>query len=190
MHEIEPYYNWRDEYIAADDENSPFFGTLYSEFEYDKQIYNFLLHPQWDDFGSPTLYLKVLYIDYEKGFATIELIGEWNDAINNDIMVLKREVIDIMIAQGIDKFLLIGENILNFHGSDDSYYEEWFEDTSEGWIVGLNFQPHVVQEFQLLGIDYYIHFGGPLNEFPWRTLKPQQLYYHIEKQINNRLGSH
>ena len=62
-----------------------------------EKIYNFLLHPQWDEFGSLTLYLKVLYADYDKGFCIIELIGEWNDAIYNDIMILKREIIDLML---------------------------------------------------------------------------------------------
>jgi len=188
LHEIEPYYSWRDDYIAAEDERSPFYGVIYSEFEFDKKIYNFLLHPQWDEFGSQTLYLKVLYVDYEKGFSIIELIGEWNDAIYNDIMLLKREIIDIMTAEGIHKFILIGENVLNFHGSDDSYYEEWYDDTDDGWIVGLNFRAHVVEEFKAQNIDYYIHFGGDLNTFPWRTLKPKQLYHHIEERINKRLG--
>lgn len=55
MHEIEPYYQWRDDYISAEDERSPFYNTEYSELYFDKQIYNFLLHPQWDEFGSSTL---------------------------------------------------------------------------------------------------------------------------------------
>ena len=108
MHEIEPYYKWRDDYIASEDEYSPFYATEYSEFEFDKQIYNYLLHPQWDSFGSSTLYLKVLFADYERGYAIIELIGEWNDAINNDIMLMKRELLELMIDQGINKFILIG----------------------------------------------------------------------------------
>ncbi|MHC8948450.1 hypothetical protein [Sphingobacterium hungaricum] len=189
MHEIEPYFNWRDEYIAAEDELSPFFGTVYNEFEFDKQLYNFLLHPQWDDFGSTTLYLKVLFADYEKGYCIIELIGEWNDAIYNDIMELKRELLDLMIDEGIDKFILIGENVLNFHASDDSYYEEWFQDISDGWIVGVNFREHVIDEFKSHNIDYYINFGGYLNQIPWRSLKPKQVYHHIAQHIANRLGS-
>src|SRR5690606_17622146 len=176
MHEIEPFYRWRDDYIAAEDELSPFFNMEYNEFEYDKQIYNFLLHPQWDHFGSNTLYLKVLFADYESNYVIIELIGEWNDAIDNDIMILKREVIDLMIAEGINKFILIGENILNFHSSDDSYYEEWFEDIEDGWITGVNFSEHVIDEFKEMNIDYYINFGGKLNEMNWRTQKPQQFY--------------
>jgi len=32
MHEIEPYYKWRDDYIASEDEYSPFYATEYSEF--------------------------------------------------------------------------------------------------------------------------------------------------------------
>ena len=32
MHELEPYYRWRDDYIAAEDLRSPFYKTVYSEF--------------------------------------------------------------------------------------------------------------------------------------------------------------
>lgn len=188
MHELEPYYNWRDYYIAAEDERSPFYGTIYSEFEYDKKIYNYLLHPQWDYFGSQTLYLKIIYADYDKGYCIIEFIGEWNDAIYNDIMVLKRELIDLLIDEGITKFILIGENILNFHASDDSYYEEWFNDIEDGWIAGIKFRDHVVKEFQDNHIDYFINFGEYLNNFPWRTLKPKQVYHHIEEHIQKRLS--
>ena len=47
---------------------------------------------------------------------------------------------------GINKYILIGENILNFHYSDDSYYEEWFDDNGDnGWIVLLNFREHVLK---------------------------------------------
>ena len=56
------------------------------------------------------------------------MFGEWNDTLHNDIMFFKRNVIDHLIGQGIRKFILLGENLLNFHGSrDDEYYEEWFE---------------------------------------------------------------
>src|SRR5690606_35555705 len=188
MHEIEPFYNWRHDYIASEDERSPFYGVVYNEFEFDKQIYNFLIHPQWDDFGSHTLYLKVLYADYDRQYAIIELIGEWNDALYNDIMLLKREVIDTMISEGIIKFILIGENVLNFHASHDSYYEEWFQDVEDGWVAALRFRDHVIAEFYQHNIDYYINFGGLLNEIPWRTLKPKQLFHHVQEYLQKRLG--
>ncbi|WP_118193934.1 hypothetical protein [Albibacterium indicum] len=187
MHEIEPFYRWRDDYISSEDERSPFYNQEYSEFEYDKKVYNFLLHPQWDYFGSDTLYLKILYTDYEQGFAIIEMIGEWNDAIDNDIMLLKREVIDLMLADDITKFILIGENILNFHSSDDSYYEEWFQDVDDGWIVGINFRQHVIEEFRQADIDYFINFGGNFDELSWRVLKPIQLFHTVENNMQNRL---
>lgn len=188
MHEIEPFFNWRDYYVSSEDEKSPFYGTVYSEFDYDKQIYNFLLHPQWDAFGSLTLYLKILYVDYDKNYTIIELIGEWNDAIYNDIMLLKREIIDLLIDEGIRYFILIGENVLNFHSSDDSYYEEWFSEIEDGWIAGIGFREHVIQEFQQQNIDYYINFGGQLNHIPWRTLKPRQLFHHVQEYLQKRLG--
>lgn len=188
MHEIEPYYLWRNDYISSEDPQSPFYGMEYSEFEFDKQIYNFLLHPQWDSFGSNTLYIKILFCDYEEGASIIELIGEWNDAIYNDIMFLKREVIDILIGEGIQKFILIGENVLNFHSSDDSYYEEWFQYLEDGWIVGMNFREHVIEEFKIQNIDYYINFGGVLDDFNWRSLKPQHVISQVESLIQKRLN--
>ena len=135
MHYIEPFYNWRGYYIASDDPISPFFNCDYSELQYSNKIYNFYIHPQWDNMGSETLFLKILYVDYDKSSAVIELIGEWNDAIENDIMVLKREVVDVLIKYGITTFILIGENVLNFHYSDDCYYEEWFEDVEDRLIA-------------------------------------------------------
>ena len=68
MHFIEPYYNWRGYYIASEDPSSPFYERVYSEFEYSNRIYNFLIHPQWDYFGSPTLFVKVLQLGTEAEF--------------------------------------------------------------------------------------------------------------------------
>ena len=90
MHAIEPFYNWQHLYVAAEDPDSPFYGREYSEFEFSNTIYNFYIHPQWDDMGSDTMYIKILFVDTVENYAIIELIGEWNDAINNDIMLLKR----------------------------------------------------------------------------------------------------
>ena len=189
MHFIEPFYNWRGYYIASEDENSPFYEREYSEFEFDKRIYNYLIHPQWDHFGSTTLFLKVLYSDYDAGYSIIEFIGEWNDAIENDIMVLKRDVIEPMMNNGIHKFILIGENVLNFHSSDDCYYEEWFEEVEEGWIATINFHEHVVKEFIAANIDQYFVFGGELEEIEWRTYLPTNLFAKVESLVNKRIGS-
>jgi hypothetical protein len=98
-------------------------------------VYNYYIHPQWDDFGSRTLYLKVLQANYEEHYVIIELIGEWNDAIENDIMELKREVADKFMKEGITKFILISENVFNFHSGDKDYYQEWYEEVSdEKWL--------------------------------------------------------
>ena len=190
MHTLEPYYNWRGLYIASEDPDSPFFEREYSEFEYSELLYNHYIHPQWDSFGSQTLFLKVLYCSYADGFAIIEFIGEWNDLLYNDVMFLKREVIEVMQQSGIHKFLLIGENVLNFHHSDDSYYEEWFDEVmdQDGWIAMLNFREHVTRELELSGIDRFLVMGGKLQSFKWRTLNPDQLYEQVEQQVMKRLG--
>jgi hypothetical protein len=188
MQDIEPYYSWRHLYIASEDDRSPFYDRSYNEFEYDKQIYNFYIHPQWDDIGSETLFIKILFVNYDIGFAIIELLGEWNDCINNDVMVLKREIIDLLIEEGINKYILIGENVLNFHASDESYYEEWNEDIEDGWVAFLNFRKHVLTEFQRSNIDYYILLGGNINEVSWRTYEPNELYEKIDNLVMKRLS--
>lgn len=188
MHDIEPHYNWRNYYVASEDERSPFYGREYSEFEFTDQIYNYLIHPQWDNMGSPTLFIKILYADYDLGFSVIELIGEWNDLLNNDIMFLKRDIIETMLGEGINKYVLVGENVLNFHYSDDCYYEEWFEEVEDGWIVGLNFREHVVEDMRVANIDYYIDFGGEFGDMNWRTYAPHQLFYKVDSIISKRLG--
>lgn len=189
MHSIEPFYNWRHLYVAAEDPHSPFYAREYSEFEYSNTIYNYFIHPQWDDMGSETMYIKILFVDYTENYAIIELIGEWNDAINNDVMYLKRDIVDELGYLGVNKYIIIGENVLNYHPSDDSYYEEWFEDNGEsGWIVFLNFRDHVLKEFQRAHIDYYFVSGGELDEFEWRKFSPGQVFGNVCKVISKRLG--
>lgn len=187
MHTIEPHFKWRDQYIASEDTDSPFYGRTYSEFTFKNKIYNYFIHPQWDDFGSSTLYLKILYVDYHKSFAIIELIGEWNDAIHNDVMFLKRELIDRLIEKAIYKFILISENVLNFHGSDDCYYEEWWDDIKEeeGWIAFLNILEHVEEEMQATCLQYYCNFGNLLNHINWRPHQPISLFHAIDAIVNN-----
>jgi hypothetical protein len=188
MHYVEPYYQWRDYYIASDDSLSPFYEREYSEFEFSQQIYNYLIHPQWDTIGSSTLFIKILCVDYDEGFAFIEMIGEWNDAIENDIMTLKRDIAEPMMQDGITKFILIGENVLNFHYSDDSYYEEWFDEVEDGWIALINFHEHVIRELKTIQLDQYMVTGGELDDFDWRTHDPQQCFKKIDKVVNRRLN--
>jgi hypothetical protein len=188
MHDIEPHYNWLHLYNSEEDECSPFFEKEHSEFEYSQTVYNYLIHPQWDDFGSSTLYLKMLNVDYERGFCIIEFIGEWNDAINNDIMTLKRDVIEFLQDYKIDKFILIGENVLNFHSSDDSYYDEWYNELDEGWIALINFREHILTEFKEINADYFLNFGGELDDLQWRKYTPLQLFEKVEQLVSRRLS--
>lgn len=186
MHDIEPFYNWRHIYIAEEDPKSPFFGRKYNEFEFTQTVYNYYIHPQWDDFGSHTLYLKIIYVDYELHFAIIELLGEWNDAIENDIMELKREVMDILYKKGIYKYILIAENVLNFHSSDKEYYQEWYEEVSEenGWIVALNMPEATQQDFKKKKLNYYIEL---MELAEWRVYKPFHLFKKIDDELMKRL---
>ena len=187
---IEPYYNWRGFYVASDDIQSPFYERVYSEFEFTDSIYNYLIHPQWDNIGSPTLFVKILFADYDEQFCVIEMFGEWNDAVQNDIMIFKRDILEILMQCGINKFILIAENVLNFHADGDEYYEEWFDEVDDegGWIAVLNLREHVLDEIKSGGLDQYFVLGGELADFGWRTMTPQQFYTSVEKYVLKRLG--
>lgn len=195
MHDIEPFYNWQKYYQAEKDLRSPFFGRAYGIY-YEHDVYGYYIDPNWDEFGSETLYGKILYVDYTQRFAVIELFGEWNDTLHNDIMFLKRNVIDHLIASGILKFILVCDNIFQFHGGDSDYYEEWFEEVNEddlgdsfGWISLINAREFVQDEMKKCRLDYYLNFGGTLQIENWRTAKPIQLFGLIDSLMVRRLGS-
>jgi hypothetical protein len=186
MQDLEPFYNWRHIYTSEQDEKSPFFGRVYSEFVFSQTIYNYYIHPQWDEFGSRTLYCKILMADYEEHYMIIELIGEWNDAIENDIMELKREVIDPFFGFGITKFILVAENVLNFHSGDRDYYDEWFEEVTDenGWIVCLNMPESTQHDFKRAKINRFIELMEIDN---WRIYRPFHLFKKIDQEIMKRL---
>ena len=130
--------------------------------------------------------MKILYADYEQHFAIIELLGEWNDAIENDIMAIRRNVTDILFAKGICKFIFIAENVLNFHSSDDSYYEEWREQLEDdaGWVVILDMPDQSQYDFKRTRLTNYI----TLFDFPqWRTLKPEFVFQQVDNLVMKRL---
>jgi hypothetical protein len=186
MHDIEPYSNWRHIYTAEEDERSPFFQKVYNEFEYTEVVYNYYIHPQWDYFGSPTLYIKLLMVDYELEYAVIEMMGEWNDAIGNDIKMFKDEILDFLYDQGIKKFILIAENVLNFHSSDDAYYEYLNEQLYDdgGWWLLLNLPETAQHDFLKTKIDRYLEQYQLPN---WRIYKPIHLYRLLSDYQQNRL---
>jgi hypothetical protein len=127
-----------------------------------------------------------LFADYEQKYAIIELIGEWNDAIENDIMMLKRDVVDDLFVAGITKFILITENVLNFHSGDKDYYVEWFEEVTdeEGWIVALNMPEATQYDFKRKKLCYFIELMDIPN---WRVFKPEHLFAKINDDISKRL---
>jgi len=185
MHDIEPHYKWRSKYRAEDDESSPFHGRSYSEFTFHNRVYNYLIHPQWDAIGSETLYIKILYVDYEDGYCILECIGEWNDCIENDILTLKNNVLDSLFHAGIYRYILMCEHVLNFHGDEADYYQEWYEDISEegGWIVLLNTLQHVREEMIRHQVHHYCYIPESDDVISWRRIEPEALYDTVEGAI-------
>ncbi len=188
MQDIEPFYNWEKHYVAADDKRSPFYRRTYNLHTYENDIYGYYIHPLWDTIESETLYCKVIFADYQQRYAVVELFGEWNDTLHNDVMFLKRNLVDYMTKEGIDKFILIAENILNFHGSDDEYYAEWFDDVADGWIAIVNSREFVEREWRRYRLDSYLNFGGTLLIENWRTLQPAVFYELVKSMIMRRLS--
>ena len=191
MHNLEPYYNWLDKYDSSKDELNPFYGIVYNEFQYTTKIYNYFIHPQWDDIGSQTLFVKILFTNYDQGYCILELLGEWNDCLYNDIMTFKNNVLNQLMKLGISKFVLIGENVLNFHSSDECYYEEWWSEVMDmnGWIMALNFPDHVIDEVKQSGITNFIHFNRSNKTVNWRTIEPLVLCQSLDSTISKVLNA-
>jgi|TARA_R110002072_G_scaffold70522_25_gene170251 hypothetical protein len=188
MHNLEPYYLWRQKYIASKDPKSPFWAYQNSEVYFTDKIYDHIIHPQWDNFGAETLFMKQLYTDYEQGFTILEFMGEWNDLLHNDIMLLKRDVLEPIMWEGVNKFILIGENVLNFHASDTEYYEEWQEELDLGWVCLVNFRKHVLEEMQNYNLDQYLISGGDLDELDWPKLSPLKMFKRVNDLVGKRLS--
>lgn len=188
MQDITPFYRWEKFYQSTQDPKSPFYEKEYNYQQYTHDIYGYYIHPDWDEIGSETLYIKLLYVNYDKRIAIIECFGEWNDAINNDIMLLKREVLDILLGYGVVYFILLGENVFNFHGSDDAYYEEWFEEVGEGWIACIQFRDFIHHEWKKFHLDGYIHYGGTIELEHWRTMHPLVFAEQVHRSVAYRLG--
>ena len=88
--------------------------------------------------------------------------------------------------EGITKFILIAENVLNFHNSDSDYYEELFEELSDvnGWIVCLNMPPQTQYDFKRAHLNRYVELMELDN---WRTYKPFHLFKKIDAELTARL---
>ena len=121
----------------------------------------------------------------------IELVGEWNDCIGNDIMFLKRDVVDHLIKKRINKFVLLCDNVLNYHGDDDCYYEEWYDDVKDdgGWICVINSYDHVLKEMEKYRLYYYMSMGQQYNEMTWRAQKPDFIVQAIEELMHQKQKS-
>ena len=75
-----------------------------------------------------------------------------------------------MVAAGIKKYVLIDKNAFNFHGSDDCYFEEWFEDLEERRIAAFGFRDHVLGEWREYDADACLNFAGRPEVNNWCTL--------------------
>ncbi|MEL7162648.1 MAG: hypothetical protein AAFN92_17960, partial [Bacteroidota bacterium] len=102
--------------------------------------------------------------------------------VHNDVMHLKREFLDQLIGNGIRHFVIVLEGVLNFHGSDADYYEEWYQEITEdgGWIALLNVHDHVMDELTQTRLDDYLHYGEVLNNLTWRPQKPHRIFEAVD----------
>jgi len=93
-----------------------------------------------------------------------------------------------MIAHGINKYILVAENVLNFHSSDDCYYEEWMEDIEEegGWVSIIGLPEQSRYDFTRAHIDRYVQ----LIDLPdWRPFTPGNLFTKVDNLLVRRLNN-
>lgn len=188
MHEIEPYYGWLGYYTNEADENSPYQEADHGAYQLEKGVYEYLAHPLWDEFGSDSLLLKILFANYDQGYAIVELFGVWNDLLQNDYRLLAENFLTYMIDAGITRFVFIMENVLNIYLDADDYYEALQDELGDGWICLLRPRDHVVAEIEEYGIGRYFFWSEELNALNWRKLKPWDLYVLVEAKLPKLLN--
>jgi len=184
LHYIEPYYGWLNLYNHEQDNRSPFHQVEHNMFYFDRSINNIPAHPLWDDIGSESLLVKILFADYCKGYAIIELFGEWNDLFDNDYKLLAENCLTYLIDHGITRFILVCENVFHIYLQEDDYYQALQEELGfEGWICTLRIRDNVWEEMESYGISPFFYRNPLLDEMPWRKLKPVQLFKLIEERM-------
>jgi MFS superfamily sulfate permease-like transporter len=101
-------------------------------------------------------------------------------------MTLKRDVLEKFMQEGIYKFILIAENVLNFHSSDREYYEELYDELTEenGWAVCLNMPEQTQYDFRKAKLNRYVELQELDN---WRVYKPFHLFKKIDAEQLSRL---
>ncbi|MEL6670835.1 MAG: hypothetical protein AAFR61_01550 [Bacteroidota bacterium] len=183
LRDIEPFYGWLEQYNHEKDPRSPFHSVNHSLFYYDRSIHNIPAHPLWDQFGSEGLLVKILYVDYGLKFAILELFGEWNDLFENDFKLLAENVLTYLLDEGVNKFILILENVFHIHLEGDDYYAALQDELEDGWMCGLRMRQEVKEEMDAYNISSYFYWNPLLDELPWRRLKPIQLYQAVENRL-------
>jgi len=186
---VEPYHGWLMYYENASDERSPFHDVEHSLFHYDRQIYTFAAHPLWDTIQSESLLTKILYADYERGTAVVELLGEWNDLFENDFRMLRQQLSDPLYQEGIQKFIFICENVFNAYVEGNDYYQELAEflEEEEGYLVLLRCRDNVKEDLKAYGIDEFFFWSPQLDSLNWRKLKPWFLLDAVDEQMTKVL---
>ncbi|MEM0996929.1 MAG: hypothetical protein AAGN35_07615 [Bacteroidota bacterium] len=187
MHNVEPHYGWLKYYDNETDLYSPFQTVEHSEFHYDRQVYQYLAHPQWDTIESESLLVKILYANYEHGYAILELFGVWNDLLENDYRLLTENCLSFLIDAGINRFVFIMENILNVYVDSEDYYDAFQDEMEEGWICMLRAREHVKREFTAFDLDQYFFWADDLDDLFWRKLKPWQLFDLVDARMRKLL---
>ncbi len=183
MHEVEPHYGWLKYYTNEDDPNSPFQDVVHNELFYDRQVYQYLAHPLWDSIGSEGLLVKILAADYEKSYAIIELFGVWNDLLENDFRLLLENCLEPLLAAGIQRFVLVLENVLNIYLDSDDYYEALQEALEDGWVCLLRAREHVRREITEHQLDAYFFWSDDIDALPWRKTTPVKLYQAVQSRM-------
>ncbi|MEO0473511.1 MAG: hypothetical protein AAF206_28115 [Bacteroidota bacterium] len=187
LRHIEPFYGWLNLYSHEQDERSPFHQVEHNMFYYDRSINHIPAHPLWDDFGSESLLTKILFVDYDQGYAILELFGEWNDLYDNDFRLFAENCLTYLVDHGVQQFVFICENVFHIYPDTDDYYQAMQDELEDGWMAVLRIRPNVREEMDQYGIAEYFYWSPVLDQISWRKLKPPQLYQLVADRMRKVL---
>jgi len=106
---------------------------------------------------------------------------------DNDYKLLAENCLTFLLDHGINRFILICENVFHAYFETDDYYEALQEELDEGWITLVRPRQNVLEELASYNLSHYFYHSPMLDELNWRKFKPYQLFALIESRITRLL---
>jgi hypothetical protein len=105
----------------------------------------------------------------------------------NDFKLFTENCLLAFTAAGIDKFILICENVFNIYLENDEYYNAFQDEIPDGWIALIRARDAVLEEITRYGLSGVFYWTKELDLMSWRKMKPDDIFEKINVSMRKAL---